>query len=68
MRECAIRRYFENVGGMHFEAALSCLKVGGRVAVCGTISNYNEAKPQGCNIHVSNLIYQYVLASSTPAN
>ena len=27
-----IDMYFENVGGMHFEAAMSCLKIGGRVA------------------------------------
>ena len=30
---------------MHFEAAMAMLKIGGRVAVCGTISNYNDAAP-----------------------
>jgi NADPH-dependent curcumin reductase CurA len=33
--------YFENVGGEHLDAALSCLNVHGRIAVCGLISNYN---------------------------
>ena len=53
-----IDMYFENVGGMHFEAAMSCLKIGGRVAVCGTISNYNDGKPEPAAIHISNMIYQ----------
>ena len=52
-----IDMYFENVGGMHFEAAMSCLKIGGRVAVCGTISNYNDARPPPTSIHISNMIY-----------
>lgn len=33
--------YFENVGGEHLEAALNSLKFGGRVPVCGLISEYN---------------------------
>ncbi|KAL0930399.1 Zinc-type alcohol dehydrogenase-like protein PB24D3.08c 1 [Colletotrichum truncatum] len=33
--------YFENVGGEHLEAALTSMKVGGRVPVCGMIGNYN---------------------------
>lgn len=52
-----IDMYFENVGGMHFEAAMSCLKIGGRVAVCGTISNYNDGRPPPTEIHISNMIY-----------
>eukprot|EP00746_Dinoflagellata_sp_MGD_P144580 gnl/MRDRNA2_/MRDRNA2_77294_c0_seq2.p1 gnl/MRDRNA2_/MRDRNA2_77294_c0~~gnl/MRDRNA2_/MRDRNA2_77294_c0_seq2.p1 ORF type:complete len:455 (+),score=103.45 gnl/MRDRNA2_/MRDRNA2_77294_c0_seq2:82-1446(+) len=45
IKECSpdgIDMYFENVGGMHFDAALSCLKTGGRIAICGCISQYNE--------------------------
>ncbi len=36
---------FENVGGPHFDAAFQCLRVLGRVAVCGAISQYD--KPSG---------------------
>jgi NADPH-dependent curcumin reductase CurA len=37
-----IDMYFENVGGMHFETAMSALRVKGRIAVCGCIANYNK--------------------------
>jgi hypothetical protein len=37
--------YFDNVGGEHLEAAISRLNVGGRVAVCGMISQYNATEP-----------------------
>jgi NADPH-dependent curcumin reductase CurA len=37
--------YFDNVGGEHLEAALSCLREHGRIAACGAISRYNEAGP-----------------------
>src|SRR5205085_7549973 len=30
--------YFDNVGGDHLDAALATLRKGGRVAICGTIS------------------------------
>ncbi|WP_245996730.1 NADP-dependent oxidoreductase [Streptomyces armeniacus] len=36
--------YFDNVGGEHLEAALSSLKVYGRVTVCGMIAQYNETQ------------------------
>lgn len=35
--------YFDNVGGIHFEAAMAALRPHGRVAICGGISRYNEA-------------------------
>lgn len=42
--------YFDNVGGDHLEAALWSLNRYGRVAVCGSISGYNEEKlPAGPN-------------------
>ena len=42
--------YFDNVGGEHLEAALSALRLHGRVALCGAIANYNvplEDMPAG---------------------
>lgn len=38
--------YFDNVGGEMLEAALSALRVHGRIVACGGISSYNEEKPQ----------------------
>jgi NADPH-dependent curcumin reductase CurA len=38
--------YFDNVGGEALEAALSTLRVHGRIIACGGISGYNEEKPQ----------------------
>ena len=37
--------YFDNVGGDHLEAALDALRRGGRVAVCGAISEYDAPAP-----------------------
>ena len=44
--------YFENVGGMHLEAALNCIALGGRMAWCGMIAQYNnkEAEPGPPNL------------------
>jgi len=36
--------YFDNVGGEHLEAALACLNLHGRVALCGAISFYNSTE------------------------
>ena len=38
--------YFDNVGGETLEAALSALRVHGRIVACGGISGYNEGKPR----------------------
>lgn len=38
--------YFDNVGGLALEAALSALRIHGRIIACGGISTYNESKPQ----------------------
>ena len=48
LREAApdgIDVYFDNVGGDHLEAAIAALRRHGRVAVCGTISEYDAATP-----------------------
>ena len=38
--------YFDNVGGKTLEAALSALRVHGRIIACGSISGYNDEKPR----------------------
>jgi NADPH-dependent curcumin reductase CurA len=43
--ERGIDVYFDNVGGDHLEAALEMLNVGGRVAMCGAIAQYNSTEP-----------------------
>ncbi|NYI06707.1 NADP-dependent oxidoreductase [Allostreptomyces psammosilenae] len=35
--------YFDNVGGEHLEAAIALANKGARMALCGAISQYNEA-------------------------
>ena len=37
--------YFDNVGGDHLQAALNCMRPGGRIALCGAISQYNATAP-----------------------
>ena len=37
--------YFENVGGVHLEAALEHMNANGRIVMCGMISMYNDIKP-----------------------
>ncbi|WP_147916265.1 NADP-dependent oxidoreductase [Ruania zhangjianzhongii] len=37
--------YFDNVGGDHLEAAIGELRLFGRVAMCGAISQYNATEP-----------------------
>jgi NADPH-dependent curcumin reductase CurA len=45
--------YFDNVGGPHLVAALKSMRVGGRVALCGMISQYSE---DGRGQDINNLI------------
>ena len=37
--------YFDNVGGDHLDAALSRMNTFGRIALCGSISDYNHEEP-----------------------
>ncbi|MET3862590.1 NADPH-dependent curcumin reductase CurA [Dietzia sp. 2505] len=48
LRRCAedgIDLYFDNVGGDHLVAALQSLRINGRVALCGMISNGGTDRP-----------------------
>jgi len=54
--------YFENVGGMHLEAALNCIALGGRIALCGMIAQYNNQKPEPGPSNLVNLIGRGVMA------
>jgi NADPH-dependent curcumin reductase CurA len=50
LRRClpgGIDIYFDNVGGKTLDAALLRMKLGGRVVVCGMISQYNLPEQQG---------------------
>ncbi|KAL8121863.1 2-alkenal reductase (NADP(+)-dependent)-like [Apium graveolens] len=47
--------YFENVGGKMLDAVLVNLRLHGRVAVCGMISQYNLEKPEG----IHNLMHAF---------
>src|ERR1022692_1054476 len=48
--------YFDNVGGEALEAALSTLRVHGRIIACGGISGYNEEKPRPGPSNLFNMI------------
>ncbi|XP_062150083.1 2-alkenal reductase (NADP(+)-dependent)-like isoform X2 [Alnus glutinosa] len=45
--------YFENVGGKTLDAVLLNMRIHGRIAACGMISQYNLDQPEG----VKNLMY-----------
>jgi NADPH-dependent curcumin reductase CurA len=47
--------YFDNVGGEMLEAALSALRVNGRIIACGGISGYNAEKPQPAPSNLFNI-------------
>ena len=48
--------YFDNVGGETLEAAISALRVHGRIIACGGISGYNEEKPRPGPSNLFNII------------
>jgi NADPH-dependent curcumin reductase CurA len=48
--------YFDNVGGETLEAALSALRVRGRIIACGSISGYNAEKPRPGPSNLHNMI------------
>ena len=48
--------YFENVGGVHLEAALEHMNINGRIVMCGMISMYNDVKPVPGPVRLSYVI------------
>ena len=59
LREAApdgIDVYFDNVGGEHLEAAIGSLRQGGRIAICGAISVYNDTEAAPGPRNLSRLI------------
>lgn len=54
-----IDMYFENVGGMHFEAAINSLRLKGRIAICGQISEYNKSSRSLCAFDPLKMIYSF---------
>jgi len=54
-----IDMYFEAVGGIHFEAAMTALRPHGRIAVCGVISKYNDAELSFNKIDIGSMIYSF---------
>ena len=48
--------YFDNVAGETLEAALTALRVHGRIIACGGISGYNEDKPRPGPSNLFNVI------------
>ena len=48
--------YFDNVGGETLEAALSALRVHGRIVACGGISGYNAEAPRPGPSNLFNII------------
>jgi len=48
--------YFDNVGGQTLEAALTALRVHGRIIECGGISGYNDEQPKPGPSNLFNVI------------
>jgi len=52
--------YFDNVGGDHLVAALDALRVEGRVALCGMISQFGDAGPRPSIDHLIQAVLKRV--------
>lgn len=50
--------YFDNVGGPMLEAALSTLRLNGRIIACGSISDYNAEHPKPGPSNLFNVVRQ----------
>ncbi|XVF29652.1 hypothetical protein REPUB_Repub15cG0140500 [Reevesia pubescens] len=51
--------YFENVGGKMLDAVLLNMRIHGRIAVCGMISQYNFDQPEGIH-NLMSIVYKRV--------
>ncbi|KAK8573282.1 hypothetical protein V6N13_100085 [Hibiscus sabdariffa] len=51
--------YFENVGGKMLDAVLLNMRIHGRIAVCGFVSQYNLAEPEGVH-NLMAIVYKRV--------
>jgi NADPH-dependent curcumin reductase CurA len=54
-----IDMYFENVGGMHFEAAFNQLRPYGRIALCGMISNINKKENDEVSFDAMKMVHSH---------
>ncbi|VWB14569.1 NADP-dependent oxidoreductase [Burkholderia stagnalis] len=50
--------YFDNVGGDHLEAALATFNYGGRAAICGAISRYDDVGAAPGPRFMENIVYR----------
>ncbi|XP_078493074.1 prostaglandin reductase 1-like [Ciona intestinalis] len=48
--------FFDNVGGQLSSDIISCMNVGGRIAVCGAITSYNSTEPVMASMVQMNMI------------
>jgi NADPH-dependent curcumin reductase CurA len=53
-----VNGYFDNVGGWISDAVYSTMAFFGRIAICGTISEYNDEKPE-----LAPRIYRHILVN-----
>lgn len=53
--------FFDNVGGEHLEAALDVINDGGRMALCGAISSYNDTAASPGPDNMGNIITRGLL-------
>lgn len=51
--------YFEHVGGKMLDAVLLNMRLHGRIAVCGMISQYNLSQPEGVH-NLMNIVYKRI--------